>query len=161
MHCIVVGGGLAGLVAALRAIELGARVTLLEKGDRLGGSFIFSSGYVWSYRDLQTFRRQVPGGEISLQRLILQRLEPSIEWLEERSLPALSRETGNRLRTVRRGVPPQPADRRGTPGSEADGRSALASHRRFGGAGSALHVADRPHASPQRPHSRGASQRWR
>jgi succinate dehydrogenase/fumarate reductase flavoprotein subunit len=97
MHCIVVGGGLAGLVAALRAIELGARVTLLEKGDRLGGSFIFSSGYVWSYRDLQTFRRQVPGGEISLQRLILQRLEPSIEWLEERSLPALSRETGNPL----------------------------------------------------------------
>jgi fumarate reductase flavoprotein subunit len=87
------------LVAALRAIELGARVTLLEKGDRLGGSFIYSSGYVWSYRDLQTFRQQVPGGEIPLQMLILRWLEPSIEWLEERSLPALSRETGNPLTT--------------------------------------------------------------
>jgi fumarate reductase flavoprotein subunit len=97
VHVIVVGGGLAGLVAALRAIELGARVTLLEKGDRLGGSFIYSSGYVWTYKNLQTFRRQVPGGEISLQKLILQRLERSIEWLEERSLPALARETGNPL----------------------------------------------------------------
>jgi len=30
MHIVVAGGGPAGLVAALRAIELGARVTLLE-----------------------------------------------------------------------------------------------------------------------------------
>jgi succinate dehydrogenase/fumarate reductase flavoprotein subunit len=97
VHVVVVGGGLAGLVAALRAIELGARVTLLEKGDRLGGSFIYSSGYVWTYRDLQTFRREAPGGEIPLQKLILERLEPDIEWLEDRAGPALTRETGNPL----------------------------------------------------------------
>ena len=63
MNVVVVGGGLAGLVAALRAIEMGARVTLLEKGDRLGGSLVYSSGYLWSYRDLITFRREAPGGE--------------------------------------------------------------------------------------------------
>ena len=97
MHIIVVGGGLAGLVAALQAIELGAQVTLLEKGDRLGGSFIYSSGYVWSYRDFQTFRREAPGGEIPLQKLILERLKLDIEWLEDRGVPALTRETGNPL----------------------------------------------------------------
>jgi fumarate reductase flavoprotein subunit len=97
VHVIVVGGGLAGLVAALQAIELGAQVTLLEKGDRLGGSFIYSSGYVWSYKDLRTFRREAPGGEIPLQRLILERLQPDVEWLEDRSVPALARETGNPL----------------------------------------------------------------
>src|ERR671916_2933764 len=97
MHIIVVGGGLAGLVAALRAVELGARVTLIEKGDGLGGSLVYSSGYLWSYRDLQTFRREAPGGDVALQSLILERLEPSLEWLEERGVPVLTRETGNPL----------------------------------------------------------------
>ena len=97
MHIIVAGGGLAGLVAALRATELGARVTLFEKGDRLGGSFIYSSGYVWSYKDLHTFRQEAPGGDSTLQRLILEGLEPGLEWLEDRGVPALTRETGNPL----------------------------------------------------------------
>ena len=97
MHIIVVGGGLAGLVAALRAVELDARVTLLEKGDQLGGSFIYSSGYIWSYRDLRTFRREAPGGDIALQQLILERLDTSLEWLEDLGVPALTREMGNLL----------------------------------------------------------------
>lgn len=97
MRIIVVGGGLAGLVAALRAIELGARTTLLEKGDRLGGSFVYSSGYVWSYKDLQTFRREAPGGDIALQKLILERFKSGLDWLEEFGAPVLARETGNAL----------------------------------------------------------------
>ncbi len=97
MHIIVVGGGLAGLVAALRAVELGARTTLLEKGGRLGGSFVYSSGYVWSYKDLRTFRQEAPGGDIVLQELILERLKPGLDWLEGFGAPVLTRETGNPL----------------------------------------------------------------
>jgi fumarate reductase flavoprotein subunit len=97
MRIIVVGGGLAGLVAALRAVELGARTTLLEKGDRLGGSFVYSSGYVWSYKDLRTFRREALGGDIDLQKLILERLKPGLDWLEELGAPVLTREMGNPL----------------------------------------------------------------
>ncbi len=97
MHIVVVGGGLAGLTAALRATELGARVTLLEKGDRLGGSFIYSSGYIWSYNDLPTYRSETPGGEPALQTLILERLKPSLDWLESATEPALTHETGNPL----------------------------------------------------------------
>jgi succinate dehydrogenase/fumarate reductase flavoprotein subunit len=99
MRLIVAGGGLAGLVAALQAIERGARVTLLEKGDRLGGSLTYSSGYLWSYKDLRTFRWEAPGGDLALQRLILERLEADLKWLENRSVPALTRETGNPLTT--------------------------------------------------------------
>lgn len=37
-HVVVVGGGLAGLTAALTAARAGARVTLLDKEPRLGGN---------------------------------------------------------------------------------------------------------------------------
>jgi succinate dehydrogenase/fumarate reductase flavoprotein subunit len=97
MRVVIAGGGLAGLTAALRAAELGARVTLLEKGDRPGGSFLYSSGYIWSYVDLPTFRREAPGGDAILQRLILERLESCLTWLEDEGGPLLSRETGNPL----------------------------------------------------------------
>jgi succinate dehydrogenase/fumarate reductase flavoprotein subunit len=97
VRVVIAGGGLAGLTAALRAAELGARVTLLEKGDRPGGSFVYSSGYIWSYVDLPTFRREAPGGDAVLQRLILERLGSCLTWLEDEGGPLLSRETGNPL----------------------------------------------------------------
>ncbi|MGW7311118.1 protoporphyrinogen oxidase, partial [Streptomyces sp. NPDC054835] len=37
---VVVGGGIAGLAAAHRLVTSGARVTLLEAGDRLGGKLL-------------------------------------------------------------------------------------------------------------------------
>lgn len=97
MRVVIAGGGLAGLTAALRAAELGAQVTLLEKGDSPGGSFIYSSGYVWSYADLPTFRGEAPGGDPSLQRLVLERLGSCLTWLEGAGGELLARETGNPL----------------------------------------------------------------
>jgi squalene-associated FAD-dependent desaturase len=43
MHTVVVGGGLAGMAAALDCADAGARVTLLERRNRLGG-------LTWSFR---------------------------------------------------------------------------------------------------------------
>jgi fumarate reductase flavoprotein subunit len=97
VRVVVAGGGLAGLTAALRATQLGARVTLLEKGDRPGGSFLYSSGYVWSYRDMPTYRGEAPGGDATLQRLILEGLGSGLEWLEDAGGALLARETGNPL----------------------------------------------------------------
>ena len=94
---LVAGGGLAGLVAAVRLLELGARVTLIEKGDSPGGSFLYSSGFVWSYRDLETYRREAPEGDAALQSLILEKLAAGLDWLEGLGAPALTRETGNPL----------------------------------------------------------------
>ena len=46
---------MAGLVAAARARELGARPLLLEKLDRSGGSMRLSSGVIWRHRDFDLF----------------------------------------------------------------------------------------------------------
>jgi glycine/D-amino acid oxidase-like deaminating enzyme len=41
---VIVGGGPAGLAAAVTAADLGARVLLLEKADHLGGNCLYSGG---------------------------------------------------------------------------------------------------------------------
>jgi Succinate dehydrogenase/fumarate reductase, flavoprotein subunit len=44
---VVVGAGLAGLATAVAAAERGHQVTVLEKGDQIGGAASFSGGQVW------------------------------------------------------------------------------------------------------------------
>jgi fumarate reductase flavoprotein subunit len=96
---VVAGAGMAGLVAAARARELGASVSLYEKGDRPGGSALLSSGFVWRYRSWETFREQCPGGDPALQRLVWERLDDALAWLEGLGAPVRSRDTGNELTT--------------------------------------------------------------
>ena len=73
---------MAGLVAAVRARELGRDVALYEKGDRAGGSMLLSSCVVWRFREFDDFRRECPRGDERLQRLIWERFDDAIEWLE-------------------------------------------------------------------------------
>lgn len=92
---IVAGAGMAGLVAAARARELGASVIVLEKGDRPGGSFLLSSGFFWRYRDWERFREECPSGDPKLQSLVYGRLDDDLAWLESLGVSVLARETGN------------------------------------------------------------------
>ena len=46
-HVLVLGSGGAGLTAAIAAHEAGARVSLYEKGDRVGGTTAWSGGMIW------------------------------------------------------------------------------------------------------------------
>jgi fumarate reductase flavoprotein subunit len=96
---VVAGAGMAGLVAAARARELGASVTVHEKGDRPGGSALLSSGFVWRYREWETFRAECPSGDPALQRLVWERLDAALGWLERLGAPVRSRDTGNALTT--------------------------------------------------------------
>jgi 3-oxosteroid 1-dehydrogenase len=44
---LIIGAGAAGLAAALAAYSDGAKVTIIEKNDRLGGTAAISGGIVW------------------------------------------------------------------------------------------------------------------
>jgi fumarate reductase flavoprotein subunit len=97
---------MAGLVAAARARELGAKVIVQEKGDRAGGSMLLSSGVVWRHRTLDEFHDECPGGELQLQRRIVGDLDPALDWLESLGAPVTARATGNE-RTVGRRFDPR------------------------------------------------------
>ncbi|MGE0776515.1 MAG: FAD-dependent oxidoreductase, partial [Sphingomonadaceae bacterium] len=44
---VVVGSGAGGLLAAVRAHDLGLRTVLIEKSDRFGGTSSVSGGAIW------------------------------------------------------------------------------------------------------------------
>lgn len=92
---VVAGAGLAGLVAAAEATDRGARVVVHEKGDRPGGSMLLSSGVIWRHRELDDFLRECPGGDPRLQRLVHERLDADLAWLEQRGARVTERSTGN------------------------------------------------------------------
>ena len=92
---VIAGAGLAGLAAAARARELGAKPLVLEKGDRVGGSMLLSSGVIWRHRTFDGFRAECPGGDPALQQVIVDKLDEAIEWLESLGAPVLEHETGN------------------------------------------------------------------
>ena len=97
---------MAGLCAAARACELGLSPTVIEKGERPGGSMLLSSGVVWRYRTLEAFRRECPDGDPRLQQVILEQLDDALDWLESLGAPVVETETSN-PRTVGRRLDPR------------------------------------------------------
>jgi succinate dehydrogenase/fumarate reductase flavoprotein subunit len=78
---VVAGAGMAGLVAALTAAQEGARVLLLEKGGRPGGSMLLAHGFIGTLDTLEAARRLVPGGDETLQDLVISGVEEARQWL--------------------------------------------------------------------------------
>src|SRR5438874_31673 len=52
---VIAGAGMAGLVAAARARELGLEPVVIDKGTRVGGSMLLSSGVVWCHLRWEDF----------------------------------------------------------------------------------------------------------
>lgn len=86
---------MAGLAAGARARELGGSPVVLEKGDRPGGSMLLSSCVVWRFRDWEDYRAECPTGDERLQRVVWERLDEAIAWLESLGAPVLRHDTGN------------------------------------------------------------------
>jgi succinate dehydrogenase/fumarate reductase flavoprotein subunit len=66
---------------------------------------LLSSGVVWRHRSLEEFHAECPGGELALQRLLVDELDPALDWLEALGAPVTERTTGN-PRTVGRRFDP-------------------------------------------------------
>jgi fumarate reductase flavoprotein subunit len=93
---------MAGLVAAARLRELGHEPRVLEKGSRPGGSMLLSSCVVWRHLEWERFRAECLGGDEQLQRLIWERLDGALVWLESLGAEPVWRDTQNPVTTGRR-----------------------------------------------------------
>jgi fumarate reductase flavoprotein subunit len=98
----VAGAGMAGLVAAARLRELGHAPRVLEKGTRAGGSMLLSSCVIWRHVEWERFRSECPAGDERLQRLIWERLDEALAWLESLGAEPVWQDTENPLTTGRR-----------------------------------------------------------
>src|SRR5579884_619652 len=93
---------MAGLVAAARLRELGHEPRVLEKGTRAGGSMLLSSCVLWRHLEWERFREECPRGDERLQRLLWERLDDSLRWLESLGAEPVWQDTENPLTTGRR-----------------------------------------------------------
>lgn len=105
MTVTIAGAGMAGLVAAARARELGLTPRVFEKGTRPGGSMLLSSCVVWRHRRFEDFRAECPNGDPELQRLIWERLDDALEWLVSKGAPVVWEQTRNPSTTGKRFEP--------------------------------------------------------
>jgi NAD(P)-binding Rossmann-like domain len=102
LRVTIAGAGMAGLVAAARLRELGHEPRVLEKGTRPGGSMLLSSCVIWRHREWERFREECPDGDEALQRLVWERLDDALGWLESLGAEPVWRNTENPLTTGRR-----------------------------------------------------------
>jgi succinate dehydrogenase/fumarate reductase flavoprotein subunit len=79
----VLGGGLGGVSAALRAAQLGQRVVLIEVGARLGGTAVLSGGgiHIWGCQSYAAYRERCPTADELLLRTLYDNYRRYVDWL--------------------------------------------------------------------------------
>lgn len=99
---VVVGSGMGGLVSAVRALEEGADVILLEKGDKIGGTTRVTGGYIAVDENAE------PNIDA------YEPIETGLQWLEEKDVVVNRMEEWEHGESVTSRIridPPQFADR--------------------------------------------------
>jgi 2-polyprenyl-6-methoxyphenol hydroxylase-like FAD-dependent oxidoreductase len=86
---LVLGGGMAGLVAAARAAQAGASVALVEKAPRTGGSAVYA-GFMWTAPTLEVMREINPGGDPVLAERLVEGYPAAMDWVHSLGVDARS-----------------------------------------------------------------------
>ncbi len=98
---VVVGSGAGGLAAAVTAVHHGAKVIVIEKSDKYGGTSAMSGGGIWipnsnnarklgkddSFDEALTYMQAAIGGEVSIKKMtaFLQSAPAMLDFLQQHS----------------------------------------------------------------------------
>jgi predicted flavoprotein YhiN len=95
-HVVVVGAGAAGLTAALRAAEAGARVTLLNAHPKVGLKILMSGGTRCNVTHREVSERDFNGGSSRFVRSVLRAfpVERTLEWMQSLGIELKLEDTG-------------------------------------------------------------------
>jgi succinate dehydrogenase/fumarate reductase flavoprotein subunit len=77
---LVLGAGMAGMSAAARAAQAGARVAVVERGPKEGGSAVFAE-FIWTAPSVEVMREINPEGDPELGRVAVEEFAPAMEWV--------------------------------------------------------------------------------
>ncbi|MCC6533566.1 MAG: FAD-binding protein [Burkholderiales bacterium] len=148
---------MAGLSAAITALERGARVSLCEKAPQPGGSAAISGGVIWSFTDFDRMQAEAPHGDPVLQWLVYEQADAAGKWLADQGVRLTPEQDNPALGRRERSMEPPQAiaalrDRFLSLGGELRLESALDTLIMDGGeiAGARLAVADRIVEQPVR-----------
>ena len=82
---LVIGAGMAGMTAAGRAAEMGARVIVIEKAASIGGSAALSLGYLWTATSAEQLSYK-DNGDPRLHRVVTDTYPDLMRWLRRRGV---------------------------------------------------------------------------
>jgi succinate dehydrogenase/fumarate reductase flavoprotein subunit len=82
---LVIGGGMAGMTAAGRAAETGAKVIVVEKAPAIGGSAVLSGGYLWTATSAEQLA-YYDDGDPRLHRVVVDTYPELLAWLRRRGV---------------------------------------------------------------------------
>ena len=85
----VIGSGLGGISAALRAAEAGRSVALIEAGANIGGTALFSGGgvHIWGARSWNEYRRHCLLADPVLAKTLFDHFYRYVDWLVSTEAP--------------------------------------------------------------------------
>ncbi len=83
---LVLGGGMAGLAAAARSVQTGARVALVEKSERVGGSAIHAE-FIWTAPTLEVLLEINPLGDAALGAQLICGRSAALDWVVSLGIP--------------------------------------------------------------------------
>jgi hypothetical protein len=95
-HVVVVGAGAAGMSAAIRAAEAGARVTLLNAHPKVGLKILMSGGTRCNVTHREVSERDFHGGSRAVVRRVLAEfpVEATLAWFESLGVELKLEDTG-------------------------------------------------------------------